>query len=202
MKSFNNIRELWEFCLFCPICQKHSRTMDISAGPDHIWDVTSFHLWNDTLIVLGTYKYKYNRYFIDLKINCLDNTFDTVVSYENPFPLKLEVINSLPDMELFLDIQGSCSICYCSTVSSESIDFDLKEKKNGSIQLEREKFYLDREKDKYFVTFWHGDNTMRVAKWNSQTSEEDKEIELPMATLDLTNQAKVIDKLKTYILFS
>jgi hypothetical protein len=202
MKSFANIQELWEFCELCPMCQKQSRTIHISAGPEHIWDVVRFSYQNDSIIIFCTYKYKQKRYFVDLKLSNLEKTFDLKFRSKSFAPLKEEIILHLKETDLCFDIQSDCKNCQYSTAASESIELDIKNGKFGSLRLEREKFLLEREKDKYLVTFWHGDNTMRVAKWNSQTFEEGKEIKLPLTTLDLTNQAKVIDKLKTYILFS
>jgi len=203
VKSFDNIQGLWDYCLFCPICQKDSRTVNVSAGPDKYWEVADFEKNGNILTLFCTYKAaKQSRHFIDYKFDCVDNTFQANISKEVPYPLRDEIRERIQEAYIFLDIDGSCEKCDCSTASSQSLELDMESRKVTNIQLEREKFFLLREKDKYHVTLWHSSNNMRVSKYDSENFEEGKEIELPLVNLNLIDQAKVINKLKTLILFS
>src|SRR5271157_2831845 len=84
MKSFDTLQELWAYCLFCPICQKDVRTIEISVGPEPIFDIFEYKKEGNLLQLRCTYQNKRNRYSTNYDINCQDNSFQAEIT-EQPF---------------------------------------------------------------------------------------------------------------------
>jgi hypothetical protein len=197
MKPFDNLQEVWDYCTFCPLCQKDKREISISVGPDRFWSFVSFEKIGDILATTCTYKYKQNRYFVNYSFNCNDNTFllDSPSSQEG-------LLEKAKEAYFYFYIDGVCPSCECSAAATTDLELDLQAGIVTNIQIEREKFFLLQEKDKFHITLAHSSNIMRVSKYFDSSFEEDEEVELPLFDLDLTNQAKLVNKLKTFILFS
>jgi len=199
MKSFGNLQEVWDYCTFCPVCQKNIREISVSVGPDRFWNLMSFEKSKDILLTTCTYRYKQNRYFLNYSFNCIDNTF--LLESDNA-DLKEGTLEKAKEAYFYFYIDGVCPDCECSAAATSDLELDMQAGIITNMQLDREKFFLLQEKDKFHVTLAHSSNVMRVSKYNAETFEEDKEIELPIFNLDLTNQAKTVLKIKTLILFS
>src|SRR5271170_2962504 len=108
MKSFSNIQELWEYCLFCPICQKENRNIIVSMGPEYNIKVIDHDINNGILEISCTYKYIYP---INFKFNCVDNTF-VHLTQDN------KIANEILQESVYLYIQGICKKCKCSAAFS------------------------------------------------------------------------------------
>jgi hypothetical protein len=208
MKSFNSIQELWDYCLFCPICIRSCREIVVSAGPDGAFTLNSSDKKDDgTLYLQCTYKNKRNIYTVEYDINCLDNTFKVEVPNVQSLPLG-EVANPIKVKQayFFFFIEGLCRNCTCTSAHGLDLELDIVDRKISNIGLERESFYLLEGKDKFHVSPIHDRNVMLVSRCYVDEeigfSESDKTIELPLVKLDLTDQSKVTNKIKTLILFS
>lgn len=209
MKLFNSVQELWDFCSFCPICQRNCREVIVSVGPDGNFILVSSEKKNDnTLFLQCTYKNKRNIYTVEYNINCLDNTFKVEVpkvqelaSGEEPNTKRVS------KAYFFFFLEGLCRECNCTSAHGADLELDIVDQKISNIGLERESFYLLEGKDKFHVSPIHDRNVMLVSRCYVDDeeigfSESDKTIELPLVKLDVTDQAKATNKIKTLILFS
>jgi hypothetical protein len=202
MKPFDNLQEVWDYCTFCPLCQKDKREISVSVGPDRFWSFVSFEKVENILKIICTYSYKQNRYFVNYSFNCIDNTFLLEYSSANS-SFQGGLLEKAKEAYFFFYVDGVCPNCECSAAATTDLELDLQDGIVTNLQLEREKFFLLQEQDKFHVTLAHSSNIMRVSKYfDSSYEEEDDEIELPLFNLDLTNQSKLVNKLKTLILFS
>lgn len=209
MKLFNSIQELWDYCLFCPICQRNCREIVVSVGPDSAFILVTADKKEDGALYLQcTYKNKRHIYSVDYNVNCLDNTFTVDVPKVQELPLG-EIANPKKAKRayFFFFMEGLCRDCNCTSAHGLDLEFDIVDKKISNIGLERESFYLLEGKDKFHVSPIHDRNVMLVSRCYVDDeeigfSESDKTIELPLVKLDLTDQLKVTNKIKTLILFS
>lgn len=206
MKIFNSMQELWDYCSFCPICRQE-REITVSVGPDEVFELNSFVKQGSTLELHCTFRKKQNDYYIDYKIDCESNSFDVQVT---------DILEKMPETKLtpdkasrayfFFYIQSNCQQCDCSNVHGKDLELDLLEKKIFNIGLERESYWLLSETDKYHISILHDSNVMKVTRCYGidelDFREDDKPINLPIVNLDLSNQQKVVSKIKTLILFS
>lgn len=205
MKLFNTIQELWDYCKYCPICTRNCREVIVSVGPDFSFILIS-HSKNDTNLVLQcTYKRKGDIYNVDYQINCIDNTFHITE------PKVVQLANDIAKPEkvkeayFYFFIEGLCNECNGSSANSQDLEFDLEDGTISNMGLERENFYLFETEEKFHITPIHDRNVMLVSRLyqNGEVGfSESKTIELPIVKLDLSDQAKTVNKLKTLILFS
>ena len=96
-------------------------------------------------------------------------------------------------------IQGSCPACGCASTHGADLELDLLDKKISNIKLERESVYLANT---YHVSLFHDSDTMLVSRSSSDSEDDSKTIKLPLIRLDLSEPDKVINRIKTLILFS
>ena len=208
MKTFNSIQELWDYCSFCPICMRNCREVVVSVGPEGVFILISSQKKDNNLYLQCTYKNKRNIYNVDYDINCLDNTFKVEVpKVQELAPGEVANPKRVKQAYFFFFVEGLCNECNCATAHSLDLELDIVDRRISNIGLERESFYLLGGKDKFHVTPIHDRNVMLVSRCYVDDeeigfSESDKTIELPMVKLDLTDQEKATNKIKTLILFS
>lgn len=205
-KLFENIQELWDYCSFCPVCQG-ARRISVSVGPDEVFSLKNLHKQDETLHLVCIYKKKQNLYTVEYHIDCNTNLFDVsvtnveVIVEENQIP-----IGRVTKAYFYLYIHAKCYECECSSLDSIDLEFGIVDKKITNIQLDREVFRLLNEPDKFNITVIHDKNVMLVSRCHEfdeeDYDEDSKAIRLPLVKLDLINQAKVVNKIKTLILFS
>ena len=207
MKLFNTIQELWDYCVYCPICTRNCREIAISVGPDSNFILVDYKKQNNDLILQCTYKKRREIYSINYTINCLDNSFQigtpAVIELGPDIIAKPEKVKGA---YFYFFIEGICNECDSTSASSRDLEFDRVDSCIVDIGLERENFYLFDTGEKYHVTPIHDRNVMLVSHLypteDMSYTESSKPIELPLVKLDLTDQAKTINKIKTLILFS
>lgn len=206
MKNFNNVQELWDYCETCPICMRRCREVVVSVGPDGRFILVSAQKQdNKTLFLQCTYKNKRNIYSVNYDINCLDNTFKVEVPYVQELPPG-EVPNPerVKKAYFYFYLEGLCRECNCTSAHGQDLELDILDKKISNIGLERESFYLLEGKDKFHVSPIHDRNVMLVSRCYPDDEglgfiESEKTIELPYVKLDLSDQDRVVNKLKTLI---
>jgi hypothetical protein len=200
VKIFSNIQELWDYCLLCPICQENCRDMKVSVGPDMVFLMNSYEKTETMLNLCCNYKNSSYTYTVNYKINCIDNTFIMTVPLAKP---NNETYRKASRAYFFFYIQSACKNCDCSVVYGNDLELNVLTKKITDIKLDREDFYLYKEIDKFYLAIIHNDNIMLVSRHTSKYQQPyEKQIKLPLFDIDLIDQAKTIEKLKTYILFS
>jgi hypothetical protein len=206
MKIFNSIQELWDYCSFCPVCQ-NTREMSVSVGPDDVFTLDSFSKRDSILELQCQFHKKQNIYYVSYKIDCNTNSFDVQVT---------NVLEKMPETKMppdkvkkayfFFYIQSNCQYCDCSTAHGKDLELDMLEKKVYNIGLERESHWLLNETDKFHISVIHDRDVMLVTRCYGidefDFREDGKSITLPLVKLDLSNQHKVVNKIKTLILFS
>lgn len=190
---FDSLQSLWSYSLYCRICKDICRDIDIVAGPDDLFRVDNYVKNNNILtmhIILRQSYYKHN-YQIDI---------DTVKGSLNVLKR-----NSSPDMnELYFYTHSFCKNCHSYTNSAD-IEIDFKNKKIKEVALEQEAFSLEKYRDKYFVSFHYDSNEMYISRLidnDGYLKQDEKEFTLPIVSLDFSNERKVVDKIKTLLIFS
>jgi hypothetical protein len=163
---------------------------------------------DNNLYLQCTYKNKRSIYTVEYNINCADNSF--VVDVPNVVELPLGETakpQKVKEAYFFFFLEGLCKECNCTSAHGMDLELDIVDRKISNIGLERESFYLFEGKDKFHVTPIHDRNVMLVSRCHPDEdglgfSESDKTIELPLVKLDLSDQEKATNKIKTLILFS
>lgn len=207
MKQFANIQELWDYCAYCPICLRNCREIAVSVGPDGAFILVTSKKQETSLFLQCTYKNKRNVYSVNYDINCLDNTFKVDVSHVREIMAGEINTERVKKAYFFFFIEGLCRDCSCTSAHGLDLELDIVDRKISNIGLERESFYLLEGKDKFHVSPIHDRNVMLVSRCYPDDEgigfiESDKTIELPLVKLDLSDQDRVVNKLKTLILFS
>ncbi len=208
MKLFNTIQELWDYCAYCPICMRNCREVIVSVGPDAVFILVSSQKKDNELYLQCTYKNKRSIYTVEYNINCTDNTFLVKVPNVVELPLgETAKPEKVKEAYFFFFIEGLCKECSCTSAHGLDLELDIVDRKVANIGLERESFYLLESKDKFHVTPIHDRNIMLVSRCYVDDeqigfTESDKPIELPLVKLDLSDQEKTSNKIKTLILFS
>lgn len=211
MKIFANIEELWNYCLFCPVCQKDCREMIVSVGPDILFRLNSFQKENSILEL--SCRYIDTNYYFDFnfKINCLENSFDIDAKDLATFPMQIadNSYERFKNTYFFFIIQSTCRKCKHTSAYSSDIEFDFSNKKISKIEFERESFYLLKEPEKYYISINYDESATFVSKCFVEKENNynvitlsGKNIKLPLIKLDLVNQASCVQKIKTLVLFS
>lgn len=195
MKPFTNLQSLWAYCLYCPICKNINRNIEIEIGPDDMYTSCSFIKRNNILTINFTIRQSYYKHYYTIHINVVDNTFYIIKQHK-----------SSPDIkELFFYLYSSCVNCDSYTNSAD-LRIDSTNNKLLNSSLEQEAFSLSKCKDKYHISINYNINEMLVYRLlkNKQGLfvTEDKEFKLPILKLDFSNQKKVVEKIKTLLIFS
>lgn len=207
MKNFNTLQELWDYCLYCPVCQRNCRQIHISVGPDHIFILVDFDKVNSILHLQCTSKTNYS-YLVRYKIDCQNNTFNSEITNS----VFLSSAHIKPE-HFFFFLEGICNECNCSSVHSFDLDLDIDSKKFNDIGLEMENFCLLKAPDKFRINIIYDllQDEMLVSKIITTENDPQAEmewieghnsIELPVIKLDFSDQVKLSNKIKTLILFS
>jgi hypothetical protein len=222
MKIFNTFQKLWNYCLFCPICQEPSRTISISIGPDEEWRLTEFQKEGSELKLFTTCTIfdsdepedpelrrkfrKLNSCSATFIIDCDNNTF---VLQGNRFAFNDEdpkLVELAKKNATYIYLHAKCNRCDNTYLDTMDIGLDPISNTLSNFQIEREGAYLMSEKDKFHISLQHDRGLMSVSRMFesilSNIVEDEKVIDLPLVNLDFSNAPKVVNKIKTLILFS
>lgn len=207
MKIFNTVEELWDHCLFCPVCQDPDRYVDITVGPDEHFEIEDWEADGSQLRLTCNFRFdrtdKKNRaskYSATYLIDCQQNTFKLTTNGPDPV-----IANHAAGFELFFHIFAKCEKCNCSYINTADLELNNKDHIISNIQIDRDSVYMIGEKDKYHITLSHDRNVMMVSRCQMKDNtieDEESVIELPLVNLDFSNHSKVVNKIKTLILFS
>jgi hypothetical protein len=207
MKIFNTTEELWNYCLFCPVCQDPDRYIDITVGPDEHFEIEDWEYDGGGQLRLNCSfrldrTYKKNRpgsYTASYLIDCQQNTFQLTANGPDPV-----IANHAAGFEFFFHIFAKCVKCNYSYINTVDLELN-KDHTISNLQMDRESAYMIGEKDKYHITLSHDRNVMMVTRCqiiDKTLEDEENVIELPLINLDFSNHTKIINKIKTLILFS
>lgn len=209
MRIFNTVQELWSYCLFCPICQEPSRNIILTVGPDNEFVITEFEKKGSELKLFCSYrqgnlskkdKSRAPTHSATFTIDCLKNSYQVETAGLDP-----AIVATAKEAYFYLYINANCTGCDNSYLNSSDLEFYSEDKTIHNIQMEREGAYVSSGKDKFHITLSHDSGVMRVSRcydMDGETIDDEKVIELPLVNLDFSDAPKVINKVKTLILFS
>lgn len=203
MKILNTIQELWDYCLYCPLCKESCRKIDISVGPDDYFNLISFKKNNEKLNLKGRLLSGNQIYIVNYTINCLDNSFDVKFSLtddikENPYNLVAPYF--------YFYINGDCEKCNRSYINGSDLEFDNENKKIANIGIDREGIYLVSEHDGFHVDLQYNANKTIIYK-----CAEDRHGTIAdfvpgyvcnLIKINFLDADKAINKIKTLLTFS
>jgi hypothetical protein len=201
-KILSTLQDLWSYCLFCPICQKASRKAYISVGPDEAFELVSFEKENQFLTINCNLKIKRWNHNAKYIINCLDNTFLFFISDSSSQEPPVEKAST---PYFFFCIQSRCEDCDDSLVHSNDIELNLLTKTLVNVGLEQEEIYLLNQKNKYHITLSYYNGNMIISKCfeeDGKIIDDNKPMNFPIVDFDFSNPSKVINKIKTILVFS
>lgn len=207
MKIFNNLQELWDYFLLCPVCSASDRVVGISVGPDKYLSDATFTKTDNKLTINAKFKPRPEQLAIDIQydIDCLEGSFKVTC----PLVLVGEDSNlaKVSGSNFYFYLNCDCNNCHFSYGNSSDIhlvpSIFFSEKTDFSV--ERESFYLMKTEDKYHITIFHHENKMLVSKClitNDQFIETSHVFECSPIKIDFSNYDRIINKIKTLILFS
>ena|ERR1700678_3763269 len=197
MKTFNNIQELWDYCLFCPICRENCRDIKVSVGPDMVFIMNSHEKTETMLNFCCNYKSESYTYTVDYKINCIDNTFIMTVPVAKP---NNETYLKASEEYFYFYIQGICKNCNSTAAYGNDLELNVLTKKVTNIKLDLEafSFYTGTYSNMFSLEIDHIENVI----WVACLPGDGKYTQLPLFELDFIDQNRTVEKIKTYILFS
>lgn len=209
MKTLNTLQELWEYCQYCPICKAPSREITISAGPDNHFKAHDYKKIDHQLLLDCTYKvfndrYRVECYRVEYSIDCLTGTATLDVS-----DTQLQIAgfgNKATKSYFYFYLHGDCKNCEGSYINSSDIEFDPITKTFSGFTVERESFFLTRTKDMFHVSLLHDQKIMEISRCSMDEYgfilDNDRIFESPLISLDFSDYDKIINKIRTLILFS
>lgn len=204
MKIFNTLKELWDHCFFCPICQKDGREMTVSVGPDEVFTLISYQKSSTNLDMECRFQYRKKLYLVNYKINCLDNSF--IVDIKEDYQDNSSNNEGASRSYFYFYIQSHCPDCNQSSVFGEDIELSFLDKKIYNLSLQEEEFYLPKNNPTILIDLDHMLDVTNIYKCSNSDGkfyiDFNSEVQLPLLNLDFSNQEKVFDKIKTLILFS
>ena len=161
MKIFRTFQELWQHCLFCPICQEPSRTITVSIGPDWLWRLTEFQKVGSELKIFCYWildteyedrpiKTKHSAIFT---VNCDNNNYQLNANNEN-----------VRKSSTYIYLHAKCNGCDNTYLDTMDMDFDPETLTIYNFQIEREGAYILSEKDKFHISLQYDRNIMSVSR--------------------------------------
>lgn len=207
-KKFKTVQELWNYCLYCPICQQSSRTLNLTIGPDDDFKLSEYHKVGSELKLICGYRHdkrcrrkKPTSYTAIFNINCNTNLCSIEASGIEP-----KILDKIKESYFFFNIDSNCNLCDKTYLSTTDLELGIDNKTIYNIQIDRESAYLLAEKDKYHITLSYNASITWVSKIsldaNGKVIDDDRIIELPLIDLDFSQPIKAANKIKTVILFS
>jgi hypothetical protein len=212
MKLFNSIRELWDYCLFCPLCQNSTRGVSISVGPEPVISLTDYIEPDQNIELRCLYKYKLSKYKlsnykITFTIDLDTNRFETNIhKVDIPEPAKAYYGRTSKPYFYFY-VQGHCYQCGLSSTYSTDLELDILNRKISNIGLEADSFVIADGNHRLVIETYYDTNTMSVHLDKLPLSDggftdDKKAIQLPMRKLDFSDKDKLIHRIQTMITFS
>lgn len=204
MRLFNTVQELWSYCAFCPLCQEICREPLVDVAIDSDGNIHTTYEKKDQFLYITCEKRLWKR----------SKTYQTVCKYVIDCVNNTFTVQSLPDtpQEASCYIQSLCDQCRCSFVYGSDMELRMPSQTVSNIGLDREHFELTDDKDRYNINYYYGYNNppgqVMYIEREPIDCEYDKDadrelgIRLPIMELDFSDQKKIINKLKTLILFS
>lgn len=199
----NTIQDLWTKCLYCPLCQKSCRSIEVSVGPDKSFRDTTALKYDDTLHIKTYFKLKQLRYRMQYDINCLTNKFEISITDESDAEMDADksieeerICRKIDRSDAYFWLDGNCAKC-TSHICSDDIYLNMKYKKLEDISIERETIEIF---DKYRIIMYPSRNEMDIARLEPALIYP-KYSTHSLMELDFSNPQKAIERIETIITF-
>lgn len=212
-KNFENFSSLWNYCIFCPICKKDCRNVEIKFLAHPTRATNNIRTLYPSKI--KNFKFTEKNTFIEIHIVEKNNFSNNRLNMHDEYLIKFDSLKNnffitkkneiSPDKkQLSFYIYAFCDNCL-SYLSSNNIKIDTKIKYSSNLYLESEAFYLTKTEDKYFIFIDYVTKKSQISKvyldQNNNITVDNKEQEIPIFKIDLNNQSKLIQKIKTILMF-
>lgn len=194
--------------MFCPICQDTCREISVTLGPDGV--VTPVHLMklDENLQLVTSVQIREDKYSITFNIDCIKNTFEFIISDKVSNPK--DFVEKAARSSLFFFVESDCKKCMNSWTNGKDIELNFLTKKIENIGLEREEIWLTKTKDKFLVAYEYIEGYMSIDKLLESFDFDglvghhpsSSPTKLPITELDFKNYNKIINKIKTVLVFS
>ena len=199
MGPFACIEDMWQNLSFCPICKEFCRKIDLSVGLDTHFSLLSFSKDENELEIKSYLTINYKKYMTIFKLNCLNDKY--IFDIYSATSLE-EVTISDFQIYFYFYMQSFCDVCDSASAYSSDIELDNTTNVVTNIGLESENFTLRKQNEVYKVTLDYLEDRMYVLPYNEEPFYKEKEFKYPIISLDVSNQEKAVDKIKTLILLS
>jgi hypothetical protein len=197
------LQQLWSHCLFCPVCQDITRSIYISVGPDEATELQSFKKDNHILHLHCQLNLGNRKFFNKYQINCLDNSFTFDISEPE---LSERSVTRASSAYFYFIINSDCRKCNSSYSNSGDLEFDFLNHKITNVGIERDSVYLLNQKDKFHITTMYLDKEMIISQCYQDDDggiiDDNKPFTLPIISFDYSKPRKVVNKIKTLLVFS
>jgi len=176
----------------------------VAAGPFHVVIVTYQSKDNEFLKIETVVKMPKQRYSVNYYIDCVKNVF--TISVPKTLPNNEESVTKAFSSTFFLSLLSSCHVCANTSVNSADVEIDLLSKKISNFEVVMEGIYLFEQKNKYHLTLNHKSDELLVSKCFEDDSgriiDDNKVVNLPLTYFDFSKPKKVINRIRTFLVFS
>lgn len=190
--------------MFCPLCQDITRSVVVAAGPYDVVQIKDQSKNNEILKVEVVASVLKQRYRMTYYIDCVKNTF--TVSIPKMFPSNEESVTKASSPTFFLSLMSNCETCGNTSLNTLDIEIDLLSKKISNFGVAMEGIYLLEHKSKFHLTLNHESNELLVSKcFEDETGsivDDNKVINLPLTQFDFSKPKKVLNRIRTFLVFS
>lgn len=213
MKLFNNLQELWDYALYCPICRDMCRDISLSLNPDGIFKPDPRFSKNESLIIsfIATLKNTFNSVSLvegNLKINCLTNQFiiEDLSQLPNTFVsiLLKKMAYAEYVMEIFLE--SHCMICGNSYIYSNDIELDFSSNSLKEIKLDLEVVEIKVDSSKiYSIEQNYDNNKTSIEEYcalDDGSFKRKAAYHHSLLNIDFSDLKKAFSRIKTILVFS
>ncbi len=215
MKTFNSLKDLYNYFSYCPVCKRDDRNVIMSVGPAKSHDLISYELTDQDLIIYSTYKEKnVVQYRVNYKINLLDCSHQIdVLDMVEPPPI-MDIHASFEEEEKSYQISWVKksyfrfkfqTVCYCKKTILTSNYIELVSNKPLELSLIKEHIDIISFDKKYSISCRFDINKAFIyeikANSNGQFFKDWKAIEYPSSEFNFNNLESVYNNIQTFLLF-
>jgi hypothetical protein len=200
MKKFSTLQDLLKYMQYCKICNESCRKFYVSTGPDDIFTIKNYHIYGRSFIIVGNCYIK-NPKIISFTINCQNNTFDfSIKEKDTNYNINFNKANK---PYLYFYIYSKCYKCDSYESNSSDIELDLFRHKLNGIGMEHETLYVLNDDVGFKIEYEYNENIVNISEYNKNVINKKALFALPDSlALDFSDKDKLLNKLKTMILFS
>lgn len=219
MPEFQNLKQFIDHLSYCKYCKKE-RDFRIQFGPENLFKIDFHSLSRDQLLIKTIYKYSTvseddledgqpfpcTKFNIQFTFNLELGTCNIII--DGPFQevSKEKVTNKASSPDIYMFLMGVCLDCH-SFAESNDITIDILNKEFSPFLLEREIYLLVGTEDKYHIEYDYRflPHTMYLSKLEETNSPFKKyihKVEFPIYSIDVSDEAKALARIKTLLTFS